>query len=218
MSGVRALLLDLDGTLVDTAPDMAAALNAVQRGHGVEPTAYGRIRPRVSDGARGLIELAFPDAGDGEAEELREAFLAAYAEQVHVASELFPGMAEVLGVLAAAGLPWGVVTNKPARFTDPLLASMGLDGVAAIVVSGDTAARAKPHPDPLQHAAAALGVPTADCLYVGDAARDVEAARAAGMPVVVALWGYLGVAARPGDWGADALLETPQALVPLLGL
>ncbi len=209
----RVVLFDLDGTLVDTAPDLGFALNAMRRERGLKPLAYAELRAQASHGARGLIRLGFglgPD--DPGFETLRQEFLEIYAGVLTARSSLFPGMGEVLSALEAQGVPWGVVTNKPARFSEPLLRHLGLYERAACVVSGDTCAQPKPHPAPLLHACQHTGTEPGACLYVGDAARDVEAAQAAGMPAVVALWGYLGSGDRPETWGADALIASPGAI------
>lgn len=208
----RALLLDLDGTLLDTAPDMAAALNALLREERRAPLAYAQIRPVVSHGSSGLITLAFGTPEDSERQRLINRFLAIYSAALAVQSQLFGGFSALLQQLRERGLRWGIVTNKPAWLTDPLLASLGLDVQADCVVSGDTVSERKPHPLPLLHAAQLVGVQPADCLYVGDAERDIQAARAAGMASLVALWGYLGHTDRPHEWQADGLIERPEHL------
>ncbi len=144
---------------------------------------------------------------------MRQEFLDLYADRLTTSSTLFPGMAEVLDAVVSLGLRWGVVTNKPARFTEPLPDHLGLSGGAACVVAGDTCAQPKPHPAPLLHACRITGALPGECLYVGDAERDVQAANAAGMPAVVALWGYLGTEDRPETWGADALIARPLVLL-----
>ncbi|MGE0483430.1 MAG: phosphoglycolate phosphatase [Gammaproteobacteria bacterium] len=204
----RAVLFDLDGTLLDTAPDLARALNRVLADDGLAPLPFATIRPHVSHGSTALVRLGYAYApGSAEFEARRQRLLDAYHAEVAVESRLFPGMAAVLDTLEARGLAWGIVTNKPGWLTTPLLAALALDRRAACVVSGDTTPRAKPHPDPLLAAAEALGVPAAACLYVGDAERDVIAARAAGMAVLVALYGYLAPGDEPARWGATACIE-----------
>lgn len=206
----RAVLFDLDGTLGDTAPDLAAALNRLlaERGHAQVPLA--RARPVTSSGARGMLRLGFGiDPGDARYELLKARFLELYAERICAETRLFDGVAELLAALERRGLAWGVVTNKPERFTVPLLEALALRARAACVVGGDTARRAKPHPEPLLHAARALGCDSVRCLYVGDDLRDVQAARAAGMPVVAAGYGYLGEDGDPHAWGADAVVAHP---------
>lgn len=213
----RTLLLDLDGTLVDTAPDMGAALNALRREHGLEALAPEVIRPHVSHGSRMLIRLGFglleEDPRFGS---LRARFLDLYGERVAKRSRLFPGMAEVLEAVEGRGLRWGIVTNKPERYTHPLLAALDLDRRAGCVVCGDTTARAKPHPDPLLHAARLIGEKPAACLYVGDAERDIAAGRGASMRTLVAAFGYLADTDRPGEWQADGLIDHPRQILDWL--
>lgn len=207
---LRALLFDLDGTLVDTAPDLAAAVNQMLVSRGREPLPLVKLRPYVSRGARGMVGTAFGLApGDDGYEPLRAEFISVYAENLCVHSTLFPGMAELLDEIEARALPWGVVTNKAERLARPILETLGIDTRSAILVGGDTCARAKPHPDPLLHAAQTLAVAPEATLYVGDDLRDVEAARAAGMPVLAAGYGYLGDGEGPHEWGADAVVESP---------
>lgn len=213
----RCLLLDLDGTLADTAPDMTGALNALRAEHGLVALDPELVRPSVSHGARMLIRVGFGLLEDDlRFEPLRERFLELYAERVALESRLFPGMAEVLDEVEARGLCWGVVTNKPARFTRPLLAGLGLEARAACIVSGDTTARAKPHPEPLLHAARSLTQAPGSCLYVGDAERDIEAGRKAGMRTLVAAFGYLAATDRPQEWQPDGLVEHPRQILDWL--
>jgi len=213
----RCLLLDLDGTLVDTAPDMIGALNTLRRENALAELDPAIVRPHVSHGARMLIRLGFGLLEDDPRfEPLRTRFLDIYAGRVAEESRLFPGMGEVLDEVERRGLCWGVVTNKPARLTQPLLAAIGLDTRTACIVSGDTTARAKPHPEPLLHAARMLTTPPASCLYVGDAERDIEAGRRAGMRTLVAGFGYLAASDRPQDWMADALVEHPAQILDWL--
>jgi phosphoglycolate phosphatase len=214
---VDAVLFDLDGTLADTAPDLAAALNRVRIDGGLAPLPFARLRPHASHGARGLIGAAFgltPD--DAGFAALRDAFIAYYESALCVDSTLFPGVETILDVIEAKGLRWGIVTNKVTRLTLPLVADLRLVPRAGAVVCGDTTPHAKPHPAPLLHAAQALGVAPGRCLYVGDAARDIEAGRAAGMRTLVATYGYLGDADTPDAWQADGAVATPQDLVAWL--
>lgn len=215
---IQAVLFDLDGTLVDTAPDLGYALN-LQRGiHGLPPLADEIIRPQASHGARGLLMLGFgispEDSGFGP---MRQEFLQLYADNLCRHSRLFEGMADALAELESRKLPWGVVTNKPARFTEPLLSLLDLAERAACIVSGDTCPEPKPHPGPLLHASELIGIAPAHCLYVGDAERDVEAARNAGMPCIVAHYGYLDQSDQPDAWGAAGLIQQPQELLNFLG-
>jgi phosphoglycolate phosphatase len=213
---LRGVLLDLDGTLLDTAPDMAAALNRLRAENGVAPLEPGVIRPHVSHGAAALVRLGFPDVQEEEFQRLRQRFLEVYASDIASATTVFPGFEPVLEALEARQLPWGVVTNKPASLTLPLLAHMRLADRAACVVCGDTVGQRKPHPAPLLHAAGLLGVEPRDCVYVGDAERDVQAGRAAGMHTLVALFGYLGEQDRPEQWQADDLIREPAELLAWL--
>jgi phosphoglycolate phosphatase len=218
MPAPRAILFDLDGTLADTAPDLAAAVNWLRTERGLEPTPYSVLRPTASAGARGMIGAAFGLApGDDGYEELRLQWFDRYQSAMAVHSNLFGGVLELLDGIRRAGMEWGIVTNKPARFTDPLVPQIGLTH-AGCIVSGDTTGFAKPHPAPLLEGARRLGVAPEHCWYVGDDLRDVEAGRAAGMVTVACAWGYCG-AIEPGTWGADFLLDTPTDLLDtLLGL
>lgn len=214
---VDAVLFDLDGTLLDTAPDLARAVNRQRRERRLEPVPLARLRPAVSQGARGMLRVAFGLApGDENYEAMREEFLAYYLADLCVETRFFAGMEFVLRTLEARGIAWGVVTNKLHRFTMPLLERMSLHERAACIVSGDTAARAKPHPDPLLEASRRIDVAPQRCLYVGDDERDVQAALAAGMVPVVALWGYLGEENPPEAWGARHLQAQPEDVLALL--
>ena len=211
MSRVRAVLFDLDGTLADTAADLARALNRVRAERGLGPVPPAMTRPHTSKGARGLLGVGMGVAPEHATyEALRDRFLEYYAEDLCIDTRLFDGIPELLAALRGRGLAWGVVTNKPGRFTVPLMRRLDPGGTAACVVSGDTTPKAKPFPEPLLHAARAIEVAPDECLYVGDDLRDVQAARAAGMGVVVAAWGYLGDAGDPAGWGADAVIAHPR--------
>ncbi len=217
IAGVRAVLFDLDGTLADTAADLGHVLNLQRLARGLEELPLDRLRPVVSLGARGLLRVGFGlTPGQPAYDAMREEFLDLYARNLVRHTRLFEGMAEVLDALESRRLPWGVVTNKQARFTDPLLEALGLGQRAGCVISGDTCARAKPHPDPLLEAARRLGMPAAACIYVGDDERDMQAGRDAGMQPVVALYGYLGEDPAPHEWDADASIERPLALLNIL--
>lgn len=210
---IRAVLFDLDGTLADTAPDMARTVNVLRDRRGLAPVPLAQLRRYVSNGARGMVCSAFGITTDhADYAGLRQEFLDAYAENLFIDTRLFPGMLEVLDGLEARGIAWGVVTNKFERFARPVMEGLGLDARAAVVVGGDTCPRAKPHPDPLLHAARELGVPPADALYVGDDVRDVQAARAAGMPVIVAGYGYLGDGGPAASWGADGVVDSASGI------
>jgi phosphoglycolate phosphatase len=214
---IQAILFDLDGTLADTAPDLAGALNRQRTTRGLAPLPLEVLRPHASSGARGLLGAGFGiTPGHDDYEAMREEFLTFYENDIAIETSLFDGVPELLTVLETRSLAWGIVTNKIERFTHPLVSRIGLSPRAGCVVSGDTTPHAKPHPAPLLEAASRLGVQPARCLYVGDDQRDILAARAAGMGAIAAAYGYLGVAVPPQDWGADALIETPLALLNLL--
>ena len=207
--GLAAVLFDLDGTLADTAPDMARTVNLMRERRGLAPVAEAQVRPHVSSGARGMLRSAFAIGTDHpDYAAMREEFLAIYVDNLCIDTRLFPGMEGLLDAIEAGGLKWGVVTNKFERMAHPVMAGLGLAGRAGVVVGGDTCPRAKPYPDSLLHAAALLGVEPARTLYVGDDERDVQAARAAGMPVIVAGYGYLGEDRPPDLWGADAIMQS----------
>jgi 2-phosphoglycolate phosphatase len=209
---IDAVLFDLDGTLADTAPDMARTVNLMRTNRGLAAVPPAQVRPHVSQGARGMIMSAFGIGTDHpDFVAMRTEFLDLYAGNLCVDTRLFPGMEVLLDRLDREEIAWGVVTNKFERYAKPLMEALGLGTRAAVVIGGDTCARAKPFPDPLLFAASALGVAPAATLYVGDDERDVQAARAAGMPVVVAGYGYLGGTA-PATWQADAILESPAHL------
>ncbi|HYP32932.1 MAG TPA: phosphoglycolate phosphatase [Burkholderiaceae bacterium] len=214
---IRGLLFDLDGTLIDSAPDLAGAANRLRADHGLEPLPLDQLRPMVGSGARGMVGVAFGVApGEARFEALRDAFLAHYEAGLLERTQPFDGVPELLSALDAAGIAWGIVTNKATRFTAPIVAGLGLAQRAGVVVCGDTTPHAKPHPEPLLHAARALGLAPGSVAYVGDDLRDAQAARAAGMPMLAATWGYLGLGEPVHDWGADALLDAPSQLLEWL--
>lgn len=209
----RAVLFDLDGTLVDTAPDMARALNTLLAQHGKPPIPLANIRPHVGSGARGMVRAGFDLGPDDPAfPALRDAFLDIYAADVYADTVLFPGMEDLLSRIEQSGMPWGVVTNKASRFTLPLLTAMNLAPRAACIVCGDTTPYSKPHPEPLLHACRSLALEPAHCLYVGDDIRDVQAARNASMRVLAAGYGYLGTGLPPHAWEADAVVAHPSEI------
>lgn len=211
----QAILFDLDGTLADTAPDLAGAVNQLRIARGLEPTDYELLRPTASAGARGLIGAAFGlTPQDAEYPELRDAFLKNYEQSIAVESRLFDGVTELLAQLQAEGIVWGIVTNKVSYLTDRLAPQIGLDH-AACVISGDTASHPKPHPAPLFEAAKRIGIDPEHCWYVGDDLRDIQAGQAAGMTTIAAGWGYCGNIA-PASWNADALAESPGQLFTLI--
>ena len=218
-AGIQAVLFDLDGTLIDSAPDLAGAANRLRELRGLPPVPYAQLRPLVGTGARGMIGGAFGlGPGDAEFEALRDEFLALYERGLLQQTAVFDPMVPVLQELEAAGLPWGIVTNKAERFTHPVVRGLGLDRRAGAVVCGDTTPHAKPHPAPLLEAARRIGVAPEACVYVGDDLRDVQAGRAAGMATLAAAWGYLGQGEAIEAWGADALLESPAELLKWLRL
>lgn len=211
------VLFDLDGTLADTALDLGAALNRLLAESGRPLLPPERIRPHVSAGVRGLLGIGFglkpEDDGFGE---LRQRFLDFYEESLCATTRLFEGIPELLDGLEARGRSWGVVTNKTSRYTLPVLSGLCLAKRAACIVSGDSAPRPKPAPDPLLLACSIAGFTPARTLYIGDDLRDIQAARAAGMGALAAAWGYLGEELPVEEWGADAILAEPQALERLL--
>jgi phosphoglycolate phosphatase len=210
----RLILFDLDGTLVDTADDLAAALNRCRIRRGLPPTPPQELRPWTSHGARGLIQRAFGlEPADAGYDALRAEFLDHYEQALCVHSRLYEGVEATLAAIEASQRLWGVVTNKPTRFTGPLLRALGLEQRAACVVSGDTTARAKPDPAPILHALAECGCAASDSIYVGDDLRDVQAGLAAGVRTVAAAYGYLGGAVDVATWGADYVIHKPEDLL-----
>ncbi len=216
---VRAVLFDLDGTLVDSAPDLAGAANELRDAHGLPPLAYARLRPMVGTGARGMLQVAFgigPE--DARFDALRDDFLLRYELRILRETRVFSDMEPVLQALESAGMPWGIVTNKVQRFSAPLVDGLGLMQRCAVMISGDTTPHAKPHPQPLLEAALRLGLPPEHCLYIGDDHRDVQAGRGAGMRTFAAAWGYLGHGESIEQWNADAVLSAPAELLNWLGM
>ena len=214
----KAVLFDFDGTLADTAPDLGAALNSLRAEHGLAALPIETLRPFASSGARGLLRGGFDmPPEDARYEAMRDAFLSHYDRNVCVGTQLFPGIRELLAQLERRGLPWGIVTNKSSRFTARIVAALGLDGRPACVVCGDTTPHLKPHPAPLLHAARELQLDPAQCCYVGDDLRDVQAARAAGMRSVAVEYGYsANDHGGPHRWNADVVIARPADLIALL--
>jgi phosphoglycolate phosphatase len=213
--GYEAVFFDLDGTLVDTAPDMVAVLVALQAEEGVTALDYELARSHVSNGAAGLVNLAFPDADAENHERLRLRYLEKYEQSVCVDSVVFSGLPGLLDAMDTAGLPWGIVTNKPMRMTLPLLAGLGLAQRSACAISGDTLPQRKPDPAPLLLASEQTGVPAERCIYVGDAPRDIDAGRSAGMLTVAAAYGYINDE-DPYAWGADHVVADTAELTTYL--
>lgn len=216
--GVKRALFDLDGTLVDTAPDLADALNQTRANHDLPPLPFETIRPTVSLGGAAMIRAGFGVAeADAGFIPLRDEFLALYRDGVARRSQLFPGMEQVLARLEENGVPWGIVTNKSGWLTTPLTQALGLATRAGCIVSGDTVEQPKPHPASLLHACKLLGCAPAEALYVGDAKRDMEAGRRAGMTTIVAAYGYIEAGENPADWQADGLVRHPAELLDWFG-
>jgi N-acetyl-D-muramate 6-phosphate phosphatase len=213
---LRAILFDMDGTVLDTAPDMADALNVLRAEQGLAPMPFESVRSAVSHGAARVVKGGFPDAAGDEFAALQRRFLEIYRGALSRGTQLFPGMAQVLDALAGRGLKSGIVTNKAGWLTEPLLQELGLRARFDCVVSGDTLAERKPHPLPLLHAAQLAGVAPGECIYVGDAERDVQAAHAAGMAALVANYGYLRADEDSTTWGGDGYLGQALDLLPWL--
>jgi len=218
-ANIEAVLFDLDGTLIDSAPDLGAAADKMRTDRGLTSLPLAHYRPMAGAGARGMIGIAFgltPEDADFEA--LKEEFFVNYEACLTERTFAFDGIAELIQHLGKAGLKWGVVTNKSARFTLPLTKAMPLFNTAQSIVSGDTTSHSKPHPAPLLEAARQLDVAPGRCVYIGDDERDIVAGRAAGMPTIAAAYGYLGTAVDSTGWKADATIESPVALLKLLNL
>lgn len=211
------IFFDLDGTLVDTAPDLGLALNIQRERHGLPPLDPHVIRPHASHGTKALLQLGFSCVEeDAEFSAMRAEYLDIYNQVCTHSPILFDGVERVLQQIESSGRRWGIVTNKPRRFAQPLLAAMQLEQRAACLVCADDAARAKPFPDTLHLACQITGARPQDCVYVGDAERDIQAGRAAGMRTVVALFGYIGADDCPREWGADTMIQRPEELLALL--
>ena len=217
--GVAAVLFDLDGTLVDSAPDLAGTANDMRGRRGLQPLPYADLRLHAGSGARGMLGAAFGQApGQAGYEALRDEFLAHYATRLLRETVAFDAALRMLAVLDARQLPWGIVTNKALHLAEPLSQALGLWPRAAALVGGDSTPHTKPHPAPLLEAARRLGVPASACVYVGDDPRDMDAGRAAGMCTLAAAWGYLGPGAPLQDWGADHVIANPDGLLQWLEL
>ena len=209
----KLVLFDLDGTLLDSAPDMAATVNRMRAARGQGPMSLEALRPHVSKGSRAMSAAAFPELGGDVPQDVIREFLDTYEQELGKHSVLFDGVAQLLDAIEADGARWGIVTNKPEYLARLVLPQLGWESRCAILIGGDTLPERKPHPLPLLHAARALGADIADCVYVGDDERDIEAARAAGMRSVVALWGYRLPEEVPATWGGDVLVEVAADLL-----
>lgn len=207
------VLFDLDGTLVDTAPDLIACLNKALIEHGYATVAADQVKPLISHGAMPMIKFAATDADETEYAKLLDYMLDCYQNNIAEYSCFFDGIDKVLATIEALGLKWGVVTNKRRRFTEPLMAAMNLSQRAACIVSGDTTANSKPHPEPMLFACRQADVDPSRCVYVGDAKHDIAAGRNVNMKTLAAVYGYLNDGDRPQDWGADGLIEHPEQLL-----
>jgi len=211
---IKAVLFDLDGTFADTAPDLAAALNHVRSLYDLPSLPLETLRPQASHGSAGLLKVGFdvePDAAKFTT--LRDAFLDYYTAHICDHTELFPGMAELIDVLEQRDLPWGIVTNKPHRFTVPLMEALGYAQRATCLISGDTCLRAKPYPDPLFRASEMMGIPPKNCIYLGDDLRDIEAGQGAGMRSIIAGYGYIDERADLNTWHSDGEIDNPLGLL-----
>jgi len=214
MSGFKldCVLFDLDGTLVDTAPDLIACLNQALSAEGFPEVRDSDLKPLISMGAMAMVKHVTADADPLRQNQLLDLMLDCYQNNIAEHSRFFQGIGETLDIIEAAGLKWGVVTNKRERFTLPLMKALDLDKRAACVISGDTTANSKPHPEPMLAACKQAGVKPENCVYIGDASHDITAGKNANMKTLAALYGYLKEGDQPDQWGADALIESPQHL------
>lgn len=210
---LSCVLFDLDGTLLDTAPDLIFCLNKAFSIHGLPPVAYDSVKPFISYGAAAMINEGLKNAANKELQsEILETMLGLYQANIAEHTVFFDGMIETLQAIETQGLKWGVVTNKRERFTKPLMTALNLDGRAACIVSGDTTAYSKPHPEPMLTACKQAGVDPKECVFIGDAVHDINAGKNAQMKTLAAVYGYLNSLDRPETWGADALIETPEQI------
>ncbi|MEJ5149619.1 HAD-IA family hydrolase [Comamonas sp. MYb396] len=216
---IRAILFDLDGTLIDSAPDLGAAADQMRVARGMPSLPMADYRPFAGSGARGMLRVAFGmQPEDAEFPTMREEFFQNYERRMTQDTTVFDGVSDMLASIVARQLHWGVVTNKSKRFTEPLSRQMALFASAGAVVSGDTTPHSKPHPEPLFEAARRIGVDPQDCVYVGDDERDIIAGKAAGMHTVAAVYGYLGERQSVAHWEADDVINSPHELLKRLNL
>ncbi len=209
----RLVLFDLDGTLLDSAPDMLATVNRMRAARGQEPMPLGELRPHVSRGSRAMSAAAFPELGGDVSPDMIREFLAIYEEELGRNSVLFEGVAALLEAIEADGARWGIITNKPEYLAKQIMPQLGWESRSAILLGGDSLPQRKPHPLPLLHAVEVLGESIDDCVYVGDDQRDIDAARAAGMRSVIALWGYRSADEQPQSWGGTVMAATVPAML-----
>ena len=218
-TALRAVLFDLDGTLIDSAPDLAGAANDMRVARGLPELPYARFRPMVGSGARGMVGRAFDVGPDDERfNALRDEFLQRYEARMTRETKVFAQVLPMLDALDRHRLPWGIVTNKATRYSEPIVAALGLDRRAQVLVCGDTTPHAKPHPAPLLEAARRMGITPAACAYVGDDQRDVQAGEAAGMVTVAVAWGYLGLGDAIESWGATHVIQSAHELLKRLDM
>ena len=209
----RGVLFDLDGTLLDSAPDMLATANRLRADRDMPPMTLAQIRPQVSKGSRAMLGVAFPQHDVAQRDAMVPLFLDTYQQEIGKHSRLFEHIDDMLAALEADSVAWGIVTNKPEYLAREILPQLGWESRCAVLIGGDTLAERKPHPLPLQVAAERMGVPVGACVYVGDDERDIQAARAAGMPSIAVLWGYRQEHEDPMQWGAEVLLDSPAELL-----
>ena len=212
----NAVLFDLDGTLIDTAPDMVTVLQQIQQEHGIEPAGYDLARSYVSNGAIGLLTLGFPEAEIEFGDELHQLYLERYAEMICQESRIFAGLDELLDQLDDIECPWGIVTNKPEQLTEPLLIALGLAERSSCIISGDTLSVRKPDPAPLLLGCDLIGVDAETSIYIGDAERDIEAGRRAGMATIAAGYGYITEDDDPREWDANVIATTTEELTQIV--
>jgi len=219
LSNVSNIIFDLDGTLIDTAPDLSYSLNLLREEHGLPPVEYDQFRKVVSLGGTAMLNMGFDiSSSDPQFQIIRKRFLDIYSKNIYRLSRLFDGMEQVLEILDAKNINWGIVTNKPGWLTSPLLEKMQLSSRALCVISGDTLPYAKPNPEPLLHACKIMKCTPSKAIYIGDAKRDIEAGINAGMPTIIAAYGYIEENATINEWGANSIIDSPLELLDRLNL